>query len=109
MVSRKKCISQNTDVVSKINFLVFGVILSMLGIQGLLECYNEKISSIEHIKTYSFIFLVFGILFIGLAFLRCFYKPMGYNRHLESIVDLYEDDNDIDNEDDEEYYDDETF
>ena len=106
MVSRKKCITQNTDVVSKINFLVFGVILSMLGIQGLFECYNEKFSSIDHIKTYSLIFLVFGILFIVLAFIRCFYKPMGYNRHLDSIVDLYEDDNDMDNEED---YDDETF
>lgn len=98
MVLGISCINQNNDVVSKINFLVFGVILSMLGIQGLLEFYNEKISSIEHIKTYSFIFLVFGILFIGLAFLRCFYKPMVYNRHLESIIDNDEDD-----------YDDETF
>ena len=94
MVLGIKCISKNTDVVSKINFLVFGVILCMLGIQGLLEFYNEKISSIEHIKTYSFIFLVFGILFIGLAFLRCFYKPIGYNRHLESIIDNDEYDED---------------
>ena len=106
MVLGISCITQNNDAVSKINFLVFGVILSMLGIQGLFECYNDKISSIDHIKTYSFIFLVFGILFIVLAFIRCFYKPMGYNRHLDSIVDLYEDDNDMDNEED---YDDETF
>ena len=98
MVLGISCITQNNDAVSKINFLVFGVILSMLGIQGLLEFYNEKISSIEHIKTYSFIFLTLGIIFINLAFLRCFYQPLKYNQHLDSIIDNDEDD-----------YEDETF
>ena len=83
-----RCINKDDEIVSKINFLVFGVILSMLGIQGLLEFYNEKISSIDHIKTISYIILSIGITFILITFIRCSNRTRIDSRDLEAVINI---------------------
>ena len=83
-----RCINKDDDIVSKINFLVFGIILTMIGIQGLLEFYNEKISSIDHIKTFSFIILSMGIMFILITFIRCSNRTRIDSRDLEAVINI---------------------
>ena len=88
MSFKLRCINKDDEIVSKINFLVFGVILSMLGIQGLLEFYNEKISSIDHIKTISYIILSIGITFILITFIRCSNRTRIDSRDIEAIINI---------------------
>ena len=83
-----RCINKDDDIVSKINFLVFGIILTMIGSQGLLEFYNEKISSIDHIKTFSFIILSMGIMFILITFIRCSDRVRINSRDLEAVINI---------------------
>ena len=49
---------------------MIGIILLVLGIQGLIEVYNDKIQALINIKLYSIFFLIFGFFFTLISFLR---------------------------------------
>ena len=83
-----RCINKDDEIVTKINYLVFGIILTMIGSQGLLEFYNEKISSIDHIKTISFVILSIGITFILITFIRCSNRTRIDSRDIEAIINI---------------------
>ena len=83
-----RCINKDDEIVTKINYLVFGIILTMIGSHGLLEFYNEKISSIDHIKTFSFVILSIGITFILITFIRCSNRTRIDSRDIEAIINI---------------------
>ena len=48
-----------------------GFLLFILGIQGILYIYNTAILSIPHIRLYSILMLVLGIIVILFSLIRC--------------------------------------
>ena len=55
----------------RVNMFMFGLIIFILGIQGICDIFNEKIQSYENIESMSIGLIIGGGTLITLAFLKC--------------------------------------
>ena len=59
----------------RISLCFVGCLFIILGIQGIMEIYNNKIQTINNITLYSSLFIVIGFILLCGGIVKCIRKP----------------------------------